>query len=213
MDAINKRKIRYIDETGHHYGMLTVIEKSARSQCRKNRKYGRAREALWICLCACGRQVELDGTRLRAGLVKSCGCQRDKWRRFGLADKTRKPAGEHGFNRLYRHYAGEALRRGLNWELSHEQFREITSQSCEYCGIAPSSLSQPLNKKRMSEDGVRHATYIYNGVDRVDNEDGYLVKNCVPCCSTCNFAKREMSKSDFLLWIKRIYSHTFRRQL
>jgi hypothetical protein len=35
----------------------------------------------------------------------------------------------------------------------------------------------------------------YNGIDRVDNEKGYLVENCVPCCFTCNSLKKSVTKS------------------
>jgi hypothetical protein len=28
----------------------------------------------WLCRCSCGNEVEVDGTKLRSGHTKSCGC-------------------------------------------------------------------------------------------------------------------------------------------
>ena len=49
--------------------------------------------------------------------------------------------------------------------------------------------------------------FVYNGVDRVNNGFGYEEGNAVPCCRTCNVAKRDMAVEDFLAWIKRAYLH------
>jgi hypothetical protein len=53
--------------------------------------------------------------------------------------------------------------------------------------------------------------YAYNGIDRVDNFKGYEIDNCVPCCYICNYAKRDMSKDQFLAWVKRIYMNQYRK--
>lgn len=45
------------------------------------------------------------------------------------------------------------------------------------------------------------------GVDRINNTEGYLLGNCVPCCSTCNMMKGELSKSAFLEHIRTILSN------
>lgn len=44
--------------------------------------------------------------------------------------------------------------------------------------------------------------YTYNGIDRVNNDIGYIKNNCIPCCKICNRAKNSMSYDDFLNWIK-----------
>jgi hypothetical protein len=40
--------------------------------------------------------------------------------------------------------------------------------------------------------------YVYNGIDRLDSSKGYVLENCVPCCSEINWAKRVMSFEDFV---------------
>ena len=55
-----------IDETGHTYGLLTVI----------NRNYDESKDgrAMWNCQCECGNKCVVSGKNLRSGTVSSCGC-------------------------------------------------------------------------------------------------------------------------------------------
>ncbi len=44
----------------------------------------------------------------------------------------------------------------------------------------------------------------YNGVDREDNNKGYIIENCVTACKRCNIAKNNMGLVEFKTWLKRI---------
>jgi len=99
-------------------------------------------------------------------------------------------------------YSRMAKRRGHIFELTDIQVKELIIQNCHYCGIQPSSV---LNFHYNREP------FLYNGIDRVDNEKGYTFDNVVPCCSICNYAKKSMSKEQFLQWIKRIYINQYRK--
>lgn len=44
-----------------------------------------------------------------------------------------------------------------------------------------------------------------NGIDRVDSNKGYHIDNCVPCCTSCNYAKHKLSQKEFYDKIKKIY--------
>lgn len=56
---------RFKDETGNKYGKLTVI-------CKSDKKTnGRI---YWHCKCECGNECDVEGTKLRNGHTKSCGC-------------------------------------------------------------------------------------------------------------------------------------------
>lgn len=83
----------------------------------------------------------------------------------------------------------KAVKRGKVWNLSHEQAFSLITKACTYCGHQP----------KWPENRV--------GIDRVFNDDGYHVDNCVPCCFTCNSAKGELSYEEFKAWIKRAYKH------
>jgi len=61
------------------------------------------------------------------------------------------------------------------------------------------------NGKKIFKGG----SYKYNGVDRFNNNKGYELDNCVPCCWKCNNAKNNMNISEFKEWIYRIYTYYY----
>jgi len=88
----------------------------------------------------------------------------------------------HQYNRLSRE-------REQPFELSRERFNELLAGDCAYCGAEPSPI---------------------NGIDRVDVSEGYVEGNVVPCCSTCNYAKRLMPVGQFIRWARRVAAHSFK---
>lgn len=78
--------------------------------------------------------------------------------------------------RLYRRYVRSCEIKNIFWNLSLEQFQALTSAPCAYCDKIPAQKAR---------------SYIYNGIDRVDNSRGYLPQNCVSACKECNFLKRD----------------------
>ena len=108
----------------------------------------------------------------------------------------RKPKGMASARHLFNTYRASAKRRKREFALSFETFIEITQKDCFYCGQKPSMKRKPHDKV--------NGEYVHNGVDRIDNEIGYIENNCVPCCTKCNYAKRKMSVEDFYQWAKRV---------
>lgn len=53
------------DLTGQRFGRLTVIKRG------EQKNYG---NAVWECLCDCGKTTHIAGNHLTLGHVKSCGC-------------------------------------------------------------------------------------------------------------------------------------------
>jgi hypothetical protein len=119
---------------------------------------------------------------------------------------TELPNGLAGFNRLYSQYRVKAARRNYSFLLTPDEFKQLTQQSCIYCGKQPSMEERSRSYKYNKAEGVKLNTtpYIYNGIDRKDNSRGYILDNCVPCCKTCNFMKGQLSYAKFLEHIKRI---------
>lgn len=67
----------------------------------------------------------------------------------------------------------------IDFELTEYQYDKLRKGNCVYCG-------------RGSVDG--HT----NGIDRVNNDIGYILGNCVSCCGDCNFAKGSSTVEDFI---------------
>lgn len=157
---------------------------------------------MWECLCDCGTTTVVVGKQLRSGMTKSCGCLRTE----STIKSRRKAPGESGYNELWHSYRIGAKKRGLDFALDRVQFRVLTDSSCHYCGAAPSGRRW-MRCRGSTPAGVLHSTYTHSGVDRVDSSVGYIVSNCVPCCTTCNLAKRSMSVEAFIGWARRIVAH------
>lgn len=156
--------------------------------------------AIWECLCDCGKILPVRGSDLRSGHTKSCGCAV----REAITRRQIKEPGFSGFTRLWNGYRLNAKSRGLVFELTKDEFRNITSSRCVYCNIQPLAKSFCYNLSATSRD---NSVYMYNGIDRRDNAVGYTPTNAVACCSDCNLAKRDQTVEAFLRWIDRLGKH------
>lgn len=189
-------KQRRYDLIGQRFGRGTVIAKIG------NDKNGCT---IWELICDCGNHFTAITGNLNYRHVKSCGCYNYESRLPGIkaaAEKISLPYGEASFRELYRSYKAGAKNRKLQFEIEPEIFRNFTKQPCSYCGQLPSTV---FSANRFSGE------YIYNGIDRIDSTKGYVIGNLCTCCKTCNFAKRNMTKSDFLCWVERVYQYSVKQ--
>lgn len=154
--------------------------------------------AVWLAVCDyCGQRKEFPSYYFKRG---HCSCECDGWKQE-YADKIgRKPMpnNQSHVNIIYNHYRRGAQERSLPFELTKEQVRVLIEQDCHYCGQKP--------VVRYTAQGCA-GEYAWNGIDRVDNQKGYTIENCVPCCKQCNFAKRDCTLDDFVAWIDRVYNN------
>jgi hypothetical protein len=79
----------------------------------------------------------------------------------------------------YDRYESNANRRGYNFEISEDEFYMIISNNCYLCG------------KQTNNSHI-------NGIDRLDNNIGYILNNCRTCCSSCNYLKNKYNMNDVL---------------
>ena len=188
---------------------LTILQRFNRMTKTKdiaNQRFGRliAKEivefkrsgALWKCLCDCGNEKLVYGHSLRSGRTTSCGC----YHKEQLNKKLSIGIGEAAFNSLFRQYKHSAKNRHIEFNLTKEEFRNITKLNCYYCGNIPNQIKS--NPHYCGD-------YIYNGVDRIDNNLGYIKNNCVPCCGECNISKGIKTKDQFLNMVSRIYRYQY----
>lgn len=182
-------KRTFKDFTGNRYGKLVVIGKSNVKDGDKSR-----RGYLWKCLCDCGKTKLATAQRIQ--YYRSCGCsQYENHKKPKLAD----PRQAH-INSIFYSYKHSAKIRNLPFELTYDDYYDLTQQICHYCGNPPSNVA-----KEKGQDSSRH--FIYNGIDRIDSKEGYSMSNCVPCCRTCNIAKSDMGYFEFLNWINKVLDH------
>lgn len=104
----------------------------------------------------------------------------------GECKKCQNTAKENRYNI----YKKNAKRRNINFNLSKEEFYNLTSKECYYCG------------EKIKE---------YNGIDRIDSVKGYELNNCVSCCEICNKMKSNYNKEEWILHMKKIIKHIEKR--
>jgi hypothetical protein len=107
--------------------------------------------------------------------------RREKYPELVKSSAQRFRKTEKGY---YSSYKFSAIRRGHAFDLSYQDFVYFLKDKCAYCGV---------------ENAM--------GIDRVDNEIGYLRGNCAPCCTHCNRMKWAHTKSFFLSHIQKIAKH------
>lgn len=90
-----------------------------------------------------------------------------------MAPPTKKQVDSSALH-TWHDYKNNCKRKNIYWDLDIVFFREMTSQSCIYCGKKPSN---------------KRDHYRYSGLDRKDNTKGYIKNNVVPCCKECNSIK------------------------
>lgn len=171
-------------KVGDVYTRLTVIEepfskRSASGRCERFVK----------CQCSCGtiKVVSLNSLRMKS--TKSCGCLNvERASRKRLSDEDRVK------NSLSQEYKNSAKQRGLVYEISENFLFVSVKSNCHYCG-------KPPNKPHRKCD-----TFLYNGLDRVDNSIGYIASNVVPCCYICNKMKGELPVEVFLEHLNKIWT-------
>ena len=102
-----------------------------------------------------------------------------------------------------RHRKRSAKSRRIYFDITFEQFLQISSRNCYYCDIEPKQCCKYENT---------YGDYYYNGMDRVDSKKGYLINNVVACCWNCNKAKASLSQEDFLRLIENIYNNRIKNE-
>lgn len=183
--------MRRVEISGQIFGRLTV-----QNEYRYKVRPDGTKLIEWFCLCQCGNTLWVLGPSLITGNTKSCGCLYDEREYVGTYTVGYGIAAR---NSLLRNYKDSAKERGYEFNLTDEETINLFLGNCYYCGEPPSN---PYKGAK-----TFNGTFIYNGIDRMDNSMGYTTKNCVSCCKRCNFAKGTMSSREFVQWITRVYHH------
>lgn len=168
-----------LDLKNKKFGRLTLLEPIGKDELNF---------ILWKCKCDCGKEHVTRGSYVSRGMIRSCGCLRKENHILSIT----KPAGISALNCALKNYRSAALKRGLPFELTKQEFDEIMKQNCMYCGDSPRSM---------------YNGYLGTGIDRKNSDLGYIKINCAPCCTTCNKMKSKLGAKIFLDKILKISEH------
>lgn len=177
------------DLTGQTFNNLTILTRISNFEGRKRTYYN--------CECICGNKTFIEGSKLLNGHTKSCGCLKIK--KFKGNTWSRKGYGEALENRIYQSYKDNAKYKNIIFNLTKQEVLKFFQQKCFYCGIPP---NKTITKKNF------YGSFTYNGIDRLNNDIGYIKENCVSCCSFCNYTKNKTDFKDFINWIRKVAKNT-----
>ena len=169
---------------GDTYARLTVVSEpvSIRNKSGKCERFVK-------CKCSCGVVRDFSLNSLRMNLTTSCGCynkERASKRKISDSDRVK--------NSLIREYKSSAKYRNLTYSMSDDFLFSLVKKPCHYCN------SEPFKPHREDQ------SFLYNGLDRLDNSFGYLESNVVPCCFICNKMKGVLSEGEFMEHLNKIWT-------
>lgn len=171
-------------QIGDRFGKLVVVSKEGKLPSKPRR-------IVFKCKCDCGNDKLIDAGNLKKPGPRSCGCER---KRLAKEKGKRQRTEFSYFNLLYGNTKRSAKSRKLKFDLSKFEFNKLIRGRCYYCA------SEPM-LRGLTRVGIE---FPRNGIDRVNNNKGYTLKNCVTCCSICNTMKLNMKVTDFYIHISKI---------
>ena len=87
-------------------------------------------------------------------------------------------------------YKYSANKRKIKWFLSDKEFKSFLGKNCYLCGHSLDTI----------------------GIDRINNQKGYIMSNCRPCCQKCNNMKYKFSMKEFLAQCRKIINYHNEKQ-
>lgn len=178
-----KCKSSFKNLAGNTYGLLTA---TSTFELKGNHTF-------WLAKCTCGTEKMYRSDSLIGGVNTDCGC-------LTATKQYRTRYGSSGedcvVRKIHSRYKNSSNGRKHSFELTVEDVRSIVFRACYYCGRPPQAkLSKSYSDgAEYCEDTPPDST----GIDRVDNNKGYTILNCVPCCKTCNLSKSKMPAKEFV---------------
>lgn len=153
-----------MDYTNKKYGKITL-----RGYARAG---GRGVGSYYWGECECGNKKQYLARFVAYGKIKSCGKCKD-YRKL-----TRERISKNNANRAKMAKAtGRALKEGVDWSLSPQQYYVVIQQLCMVCG---------------EEDNIN--------AERYDIAKGYTIDNCYPECKRCRQRRGKDNLVDYIAY-------------
>ena len=140
-----------------------------------------SRHSYYLCECVCGNLTSVRRDHLFDRSVLSCGC-------YGKEKRQRRP--DAAIRWAYAEKKSNAKQKGIRFELTFSEFRELMHHNCHYCDAEP-VLRGREGYKFIGQESL----------DRKNPYGHYTIDNVVPCCLSCNVRKGAKSYEEFKMQI------------
>ncbi len=103
-----------------------------------------------------------------------------------------------------------AKRRGIPWQISLEEFIAVVLCNCFWCDAPPSDIynvaitKNGYTQRKFQSYLTKHGWIKHGGLDRIDTSSGYELRNVLPACKYCNFARNDRTVLEFQDWIYQV---------
>jgi hypothetical protein len=144
-----------IDLVGRRFGRLAVLSRS-----NPLRSYG----TWWVCKCDCGNEKVVNGSQLKSGNTRSCGCLR--------AEVERTVNLKHGHNR---HRSGQMSLEYRSWAGMRGR---CSDQSNVYYGARGIKVCDRWSSFENFLDDMGLKPTPQHSIDRIDPDGNYEPENC-----------------------------------
>ena len=146
-----------LDLIGQRFDRLKVLTKTERKSTVGLR--------YWLCKCNCGNFIEVRGSELVYGSVKSCGCKK---REHLIKINTKHGLGSYNNGERSKRWCG-MIDRCYNTE--NKQYKNYGGRGIKICDRWRDSLENFYNDMG-DPPSSRHT------IDRIDNNGDYCPENC-----------------------------------
>lgn len=180
---------------GKRFNDLVILEKTDSYICISKKRNHKTMRTRYIVQCDCGVKFKAIKSFILNNKTRTC-----KECAYRLRPQSRQRVST--LDRLYYLTITRRIKKFKNklfCNLSIDEFAEIIKNDCYYCGSKPTS-KEYIRNNRFAKDTIIYA----NGIDRMNNNIGYIKENCVACCPDCNFMKGSLNIKDFFKHIELI---------
>lgn len=185
---------------GFRVGQLTVLKFIEKTWYGKGKRY----DYFYECQCSCGnkqtfvKRVLISSFTKKSNTICCKNCQKLKLKNNRVAIKYDNDV-DRNIGIVYSNYKSRAKLKNIKFDLSFYDFKNFCLNECYYCGLPPNNC----RKSELQRRGISNLNL--SGIDRIDSFSGYTKENSRSCCEDCNKAKNNLTESQFLELIKRIY--------